>query len=172
MSVSYLHCQQKSRAEARPTGDTALEVGLQPDKAAYEMNIKLGPQFAPHDDRVMMPEAPLPFFILERPRATQILLSVLGDQLPHCHGTVGWRLGIGHPALNDLGKVVRRDVLDLQANFSKKPQEGTERERCDMGGVTQVLEAVLVGGTGGMFAYDQVFDGYPPLRGTDANHFP
>jgi hypothetical protein len=32
MSVSYRHGQQKSRAEARPTEDTALELGFSPTR--------------------------------------------------------------------------------------------------------------------------------------------
>jgi hypothetical protein len=40
MSVSDIHSQQKSRAEARPTGDIALEGGLQPDKAALTVDLQ------------------------------------------------------------------------------------------------------------------------------------
>jgi hypothetical protein len=58
-------------------------------------------------------KAPLAIRVPKRLRATQVVQSVLFDQVLHLCGLVGWRLGIGHPALGNLLQMTCGNMANL-----------------------------------------------------------
>ena len=58
-------------------------------------------------------KAPLAIRVPKRLRAAQIVYSILFDEASHLRCLVGWRFGIGHPALDDLTQMTRGDMADL-----------------------------------------------------------
>ena len=58
-------------------------------------------------------KAPLAIRVPKRLRATQVVQPVLFDQVSHLRCLVGWRLGIGQPALNDLLQMTRGNMANL-----------------------------------------------------------
>src|SRR5262245_29856974 len=115
-------------------------------------------EFPPHHNSHTLRKAPLALSVLKRLRATHVVQPILCDQASHLRGPIGWRLRIGHPALSYLLQMTRGDMLDFQACFGKKREKHTQGKGRCMGGVTQILEAVLVGPTGGMFTHHDIFD--------------
>jgi hypothetical protein len=61
----------------------------------------------------MLGKAPLTISVTKWSDATQVVQRILFYQVPHFSGSIGWRLRIGHPALQHLSQMTRRDMLEL-----------------------------------------------------------
>src|SRR5712692_9410945 len=81
-----------------------------------------------HHNNGMLGKAPLTIVGTKRSGATQVLQSILFYQMPHCRGSIGWRLSIGHPALKHLYQMARGDMLEFQPGLGEQGQERPEGE--------------------------------------------
>jgi hypothetical protein len=70
-------------------------------------------EFPSYHNSGALGKAPLAIRVPKRLRTTQVVYSILFDQVSHVRCLVGWRLGIGHPALNDLVQMTRGDMANL-----------------------------------------------------------
>ena len=71
-------------------------------------------EFPPYHDGGALGKAPLAIRVLKRLRTAQVVQPILCDQASHVRCLVGWRLGIGQPALDDLQQMARGNMANLE----------------------------------------------------------
>lgn len=101
----------------------------------------------------------------------QILLAIFFQQRANLSGAIGRSVRGGEP-LPELGNDgIGRDAGDFQTGSGKKAEQAAQRIGFDVRRVAKFFDAILIRGTLGMLAGDDVFHENGAAGAADADHF-